>query len=140
SEDRQIRRDDDGARVKDRTQHFADGVSNALQGRLLNIRLNAEVADGILDDHNGSVGDQFKIVRAQRKQVCGYFVEIEANGCKEEGERNRQGDDNRSAKTAKKEKENDGYEENALCQVVQDGVCGQMDQFTPVEKRHNLDA
>src|SRR6202041_2867160 len=96
--------DDDGAGVENWAEDFHYGVTNNFEGRLLRAGREAEMADDVLDDEEGAIPDHAEIEGAEGKQIRGNFVEVEANGGEEEGERNGEGEDERAAGISQKEK------------------------------------
>ena len=100
----------------------------------------AQVADDVFDHDHGAVDDHAEVQRAEREQVGGDVAQIEANGREQEGERNGERDDEGAAQIAEKEKQDDGNEDDALGEIVEDGVRGEVQQIAAIEKRDDLDA
>ncbi len=68
------------------------------------------MADDIFDDHDRTVHDHAEVQRAEREKVCGNFVQVQADGGEQQGERNRQCHNERAAHVAQKKEQDDGDE------------------------------
>src|SRR5438067_13635692 len=66
--------------------------------------------------------------------------QIQAQGSKQQRERNRESHYQRAANVAEKNEQDDRDQDDAFGQVVEDGVSGQMYQVAAVEVRHDLHA
>src|ERR1039457_1832078 len=64
--------------------------------------------------------------------------QVETDGCEQQRERNGKCDDQGSAHVAEEQEQNDHHQDDALGQVVQDGVSGVVDQVATVEERNDL--
>src|SRR5580698_9237219 len=81
-----------------------------------------EMADDVFDHDDRAVHYHAEVQCAERQQVGGDFVEIQANGgeqkCKGNGER----DDDCAAHVAKEQEKNYRYKNHALGEIVLDGL------------------
>ncbi len=96
------------------------------------------MSNDVFDDHYRAVDHHAEIQRAQGEKIGGNFVEIEANGGKQQrkgnGERNNDG----AANIAEKEEKNYGNQQHAFGQVVKHGMRGQVHQVAAVQERDDL--
>ena len=81
-----------------------------------------------------------EIERAQRQKVGGNALYVEAGGGKEKRKRNREGDDDRAAHVAQKDKQNEHHQDDAFGEVVQHGVGGEFEEIAAVDQRNQLHA
>ena len=140
-EDRQIGGDDDGDGVEDRPLDLVRGLANPLMRSVVPLSSRgAQMADDVLDHHHRAVHHHAEIQRAQRKQIGGNLLQVEANRGEQERKRNRQRDDERAAHVAEKQEENDDHQDDALGQVVQDRVGGEVHQVAAVDEGNDLHA
>ena len=100
----------------------------------------AEVADDVLDHHDGAVDDHAEVQRAEREQVCGDMAKVEADGGKQQRKRNGERDDERAANIPQKEEQNDDNEDDAFGEVMQHGVGGVVQEIAAIEEGDDLDA
>src|ERR1700722_5046211 len=135
SEDGQIRCDDNGAGVKNGAEDFHYGIANNFQRRLLQAGRQTEMADDVLDDDYGAVNDHSEIECAEREEIRGNFIEVEAYGSEEERERNGERDDECAAGISEEEEEDYGDEQDAFGEIFQDRVRGEMHEIAAVEER-----
>ena len=139
-EDGQVGGDDHSAREEDRALHLVRGLADLLGRRGAFPASVAEMADDVLDHHHGAVHHHSEVERAQREQVGGDAAQVQADGRKEQGEGHGEGDNDGAADVAEEEKQNDDDEEDALAEVVEDGVRGVVEQVAAVEEGNDLDA
>ncbi len=118
-EDGQVRGDDDRDGVEDGPLDLVGGLADLLHRGLVGIALVAEMADDVFDHHDGALDDHAEVERAEREEVRRDVAEVETDRGEQEGEGDRDGDDERAAEVAEKQKENDGDEDDALGKVVQ---------------------
>src|SRR6201996_8541504 len=144
-EQRQERRDDDGGGKEDRSRYVGrrrqDGVAlHAHRGvgrdmALLGLRqrrgLRQPPEDRFHHDHGG-VDDQSEIDRADRQQVGGFTAQHQDDHRKEQRERNRGADDQRTAQVAEENPLQQHDQQNADHHVVQHGGGGDVDQVLAV--------
>src|SRR5271166_1705219 len=64
--------------------------------------------------------------------------EIQADGGKQQGKGNRQGNDNCSANIAQQNEKDDDDQDHSFGEIVEDSVCGVIHQIVPVEIRDDL--
>ena len=87
----------------------------------------------VLDHHHRAFDDHAEIERAEREQVRRNVAQVQADGGEQQGERNGERDDQRAAHIAEKDEQDDRDQDDALGQVVQHGVRGQMHQVAAIE-------
>ena len=98
----------------------------------------AHVADNVLDHHHRAIHDHSEIQRAERQQVRGNALQIEARRGKQQRERHRQRDDDCPADIPEKQKENDHDQNDALREVVQHRMRRVVHQVAAVDERDHL--
>src|ERR1035437_6712824 len=104
-EDREIRGDDDENGEEDWTLHFVGGIADDLHQRSMLVDMRLDVAQDVLDHHDGAVDNHAKVERPQRQQVRRDMVQVQQNGSEQEGERNRDGDHERAAHVSEEQEE-----------------------------------
>ncbi len=139
-EDRQVCRDDDGNREKDRALDLVSGVANALHGRPVIATTMAHMADDVLHHDHGAVHHHAEIQCAEGQQVRGNALQLETRRCKQQRKGNRESYDHRTADIPQKQKENDHDENDAFREIVQHGMRRVMDQVAAVDERNDLHA
>ena len=98
------------------------------------------MAQDVFDHYHRSVDDHAEVERAQRKQIGGNVTQVEQNRGEQKGEGNGDGDDQRAAYVAEKQKQNQRHQQHAVGQIAQDRVSGVVHQFAAVEVRNKLHA
>ena len=136
-EDGQVGRDDDADREEDRALHLMRGLADLFIDREVFIAVVAQVAHDVFNHHHRAIDDHAKVQRPQRKQVCRDMAQIQTDGGKEQSERNRERHDEGAANIAQEHEQNDDDEDDALRQVMQDGMRREMQQIGPIKKRHD---
>ena len=98
------------------------------------------MADNVFDHHHRAVHDHSEIQRAERQQVCGNALQVEARRGEQQRKRDGQRDDDRSADIPEKQKEDDDDQDDAFRKVVQHRVRREVHQIAAVDKWNNLHA
>ena len=134
SEDRDVGRDDNTDRIKHGPLDFVRGFRDLLARRFSSGIAISQMADDIFHHHHRAFHHHAEIERAQREQIRGNAFELEAGG----GEQQREGDSERndegSADIAEEDKQHDRDEDDSFCQIVHDGVGGEMHQVAAIEE------
>src|ERR1019366_205870 len=136
-EQRQIGGDDDGRGKKDRSRHLARGVADVGLGqRLIRVRLAA--AQNRLQHHDRAVDDDAKVDGAKRQEICRNFGVVHQNEGRHHRERDGDADDQRAARAAEKDNENEQNKADAFEGRARDLVDGGVDQGGTIEIRNDL--
>jgi hypothetical protein len=100
----------------------------------------SQVPDDVLHHHDGPVDHHAKVERTKRQQVGRDLPQVQADGREQERKRNGQGDDQRAARVAQEDEQDDHHQHDAFGQVLQHRVRRVMHEVAAIEERHNLDA
>src|ERR1035438_5126308 len=139
-EDGDIGGDDDADGIDHGTLHFVRGVAHGVEVVGVCGLGTAEVADDILDHHHGAFHHHAEIERAERKQVGRNVIQVEADGREQQRKRNSERDDERAARVAQEHEKDQGHQDDALGEVVQHRVRGEVNQDAAVEEGNDLHA
>ena len=142
-EDRDVSRDDDGDGVEYRPLHFVSRGANLIghrQALAISGLLGVQVPHDVLDHHHRAIHHHAEIQRAQGQKIGWNMPQAEADGRKQQRKRNGYRHDQRRARVAEKQKQNDDHQDDALGQIVQHGVRGELHQFAAIDERNNLHA
>ncbi len=121
--------------------HFVRGPLDLVADCLLRMGAGMrQQTHDIFDHDDGALDDHAEIERAQREQVGRDVPQIEAQAGKQKRERNGERDDQRAAKVAEEDEQNDRDQDDSLGQVVEHGMRGQLHQFAAIEVRNDLHA
>ena len=126
--------------VEDRPLHFVRGFAMRCRRCSAVFLVAREMADDVLHHHHGAIDHHAEIQRAQREQIGGNVLQVEADGREQQREGNGERDDERAAHVAEEEKQDDRDQDHALGQVVQHGVGGEVQQVAAVDEGNDLDA
>src|SRR5277367_2008493 len=96
------------------------------------------MADNVLHHHHRAVHHHAKIQRAQREQIGGDPSQVQADGGKQQGKGNRQGNNQSSTYVPQKQKQNNRDQNDAFGKVVQHRMRGKVHQVIAVEEGNNL--
>ena len=100
----------------------------------------AQVTNDVFNHHHGTINDHAEIERTQAEQVRRNMSQIETNGCKQQRERDGEGDDQRAAEIAEEQEENDDDKDDSLGQVVKHRVRRQVQEVASIKEGHYRDA
>ncbi len=100
----------------------------------------AQVDHDVFHHHHRAFHHHAEIERAEREQVGGNVVQVEADRGEEQGKRDGERDDQSAAGVAQKQEQDQRHQHDAFGQVVQHGVGGEVHQAAAVEERNHLDA
>ena len=136
-EDGQVRSDNDAASKEDRTQDFVGGFANLLSrcARVVGMR---KMADDVLDHDDRAIDHHAEVQCAERKQIGGNMVEVEADGGKQQRERDGERNDDRPSHVAQEDEENDGDEDDAFGEIVLDGLNRVFHKHGAIKEGNNL--
>ena len=98
------------------------------------------MADDVLHHHHRAFHHHAEIERAQREQVGGNVVQVQADRGEQQRERNGQRHDQRAAGVAQEQEQDQRHQHDAFGQVVQHRVGGEVHQVAAVEERNDLHA
>src|SRR3974390_1161948 len=99
-----------------------------------------EMSNDVFDHDHGAIDNHPKIQCAEREQVGGDTFELEAVGGEQKRKRDGQGNDGGAANIAEEEEKDDHDKEDALGEIVEDGVGGVVKEVVAVEKRNHFNA
>ena len=96
------------------------------------------MADDVFDDDDGAVNDHAEVECAEREEIGGNFVQVEADGGEEKRERDGERDDERAAGISQEEEKDYGDEQDAFGEIFEDGVRGEVHEIAAVEERDDF--
>ena len=134
-EDGQVSRDNDANGVEDGALDLVGGLADDLDGgaRLFSsLRFMWRTMFSTMTTAPSTTMPKSK--RAEREQVGGDVAEVEADGGEKQRERDGEGDDDRATDVPKEEEKDDHHEDDALGEIVQNGVRGQVDEVVAIEE------
>src|SRR5258707_6101255 len=114
------------------------GALNFLGDAQVLFVLLAHVAKDVFHHHYCSVHHHAEIESAQREKIGWNVTQIEQNRCKQEGEGNGECDNQCAPQVAKEQEQDHRYQHDALGQVVQNRMGGQVNQIAPVQVGYDL--
>ena len=92
----------------------------------------------VLHHHDGAVHENAEVNRANRQEIGGNALEVEADESEQQREWNRRGDDEPGANVEEEEHENDDDQHDAAQQIVLHHPRGERDQIHAIVKRVDL--
>src|SRR6516164_11006336 len=98
------------------------------------------MADNVLHHHDGAVDHHPEVQRTEGEKIRGNMLQVKADRCEQQRERDGERNNQRAANVPEEEKENDDDEDDSLCQVVQDRVGGEVHQVAAVDEGNQLHA
>ena len=100
---------------------------------------DAIVAHAVFDHHDRAIDDHAEVDRAQAQQAGGDAELQHAAEGEQHRQRNRDGNDHRSAQVAEEGEQHGDHEQAAFEQVFLDGVDDVIDQFGAIVDRRDVD-
>ena len=136
--DRQEPGHDHGDRVEDRPIHLGRRLDDHLADVERLRRGAGHLAEDVLDHHHGAVHQDAEVDRADRQQVGGNVLQVQADEGEEQRQRNRHGHDQPGAQVVEEEDQDHDDQQHAAQQVVLDGAGGERHEVAAIVERVDL--